>query len=101
MDAYIFNAKEGITTISPEGEIYVYSNIESFFFPEISVDGIWAWGDDFPLTHDYWRRKVTGLWVGYLEGEHIQVFENEIERAGRGYKLLYDYYSKIKKRKKV
>jgi len=29
----------------------------------------------------------------------IPVFENEIERAVRGYKLLYDYYSKIKKRK--
>ena len=28
----------------------------------------------------------------------IPVFENEIERAVRGYKLLYDYYSKIKKR---
>ncbi|MFX0188388.1 MAG: CoA-binding protein [Candidatus Hodarchaeota archaeon] len=27
----------------------------------------------------------------------IPVFENEIERAVRGYKLLYDYYSKIKK----
>jgi len=29
----------------------------------------------------------------------IPVFENEIERAVRGYKLLFDYYSKIKKRK--
>ena len=29
----------------------------------------------------------------------IPVFENEIERAVRGYRLLYDYYSKIKKRK--
>ncbi|MFW9898317.1 MAG: CoA-binding protein [Candidatus Thorarchaeota archaeon] len=29
----------------------------------------------------------------------IPVFENEIERAVRGYKLLYDYYSKIKKKK--
>ncbi|NHJ19429.1 MAG: hypothetical protein EAX91_00695 [Candidatus Lokiarchaeota archaeon] len=28
----------------------------------------------------------------------IPVFENEIERAVRGYRLLYDYYSKIKKR---
>jgi acyl-CoA synthetase (NDP forming) len=28
----------------------------------------------------------------------IPVFENEIERAVRGYKLLYDYYSKIKKK---
>jgi acyl-CoA synthetase (NDP forming) len=28
----------------------------------------------------------------------IPVFENEIERAVRGYKLLYNYYSKIKKR---
>jgi acyl-CoA synthetase (NDP forming) len=28
----------------------------------------------------------------------IPVFENEIERAIRGYKLLYDYYSKIKKK---
>jgi acyl-CoA synthetase (NDP forming) len=28
----------------------------------------------------------------------IPVFENEVERAVRGYKLLYDYYSKIKKR---
>jgi acetyltransferase len=28
---------------------------------------------------------------------HIPVFENEIERAVRGYKLLYDWYSKIKK----
>jgi acyl-CoA synthetase (NDP forming) len=27
----------------------------------------------------------------------IPVFENEIERAVRGYRLLYDYYSKIKK----
>ncbi len=30
----------------------------------------------------------------------IPVFENEVERAVRGYKLLYDYYSKIKKRNK-
>ena len=29
----------------------------------------------------------------------IPVFENEIERAVRGYKLLYDYYSKIKNKK--
>jgi acyl-CoA synthetase (NDP forming) len=28
----------------------------------------------------------------------IPVFENEIERAVRGYRLLYDYYSKIKKK---
>ena len=28
----------------------------------------------------------------------IPVFENEVERAVRGYKLLYDYYSKIKKK---
>ncbi|MFX1590311.1 MAG: hypothetical protein ACFFC1_19435, partial [Promethearchaeota archaeon] len=28
----------------------------------------------------------------------IPVFENEIERAVRGFKLLYDYYSKIKKK---
>ncbi|MFX1378872.1 MAG: CoA-binding protein [Promethearchaeota archaeon] len=28
----------------------------------------------------------------------IPVFENEIERAVRGYKLLYDWYSKIKKK---
>lgn len=28
----------------------------------------------------------------------IPVFDNEIERAVRGYKLLYDYYSKIKKK---
>ncbi|TXT58016.1 MAG: hypothetical protein BAJALOKI2v1_470009 [Promethearchaeota archaeon] len=28
----------------------------------------------------------------------IPVFENEIERAVRGYKLLYDYYSKTKKK---
>ena len=28
----------------------------------------------------------------------IPVFENEVERAVRGYKLLYDYYLKIKKR---
>ncbi len=28
----------------------------------------------------------------------IPVYENEIERAVRGYKLLYDYYSKIKKK---
>ncbi|MFX1258220.1 MAG: CoA-binding protein [Promethearchaeota archaeon] len=28
----------------------------------------------------------------------IPVFENEIERAVRSYKLLYDYYSKIKKK---
>ena len=28
----------------------------------------------------------------------IPVFENEIERAVRGYKLLYDYYSKIKRK---
>ncbi|TFG02537.1 MAG: hypothetical protein EU542_04690 [Promethearchaeota archaeon] len=28
----------------------------------------------------------------------IPVFENEIERAVRGYKLLYNYYSKIKKK---
>jgi len=27
----------------------------------------------------------------------IPVFENEVERAVRGYRLLYDYYSKIKK----
>jgi acyl-CoA synthetase (NDP forming) len=27
----------------------------------------------------------------------IPVFENEVERAVRGYKLLYDYYSKIKR----
>lgn len=31
---------------------------------------------------------------------NIPVFENEIERAVRGYKLLYDYYSKIKIREK-
>ena len=30
---------------------------------------------------------------------NIPVFENEIERAVRGYRLLYNYYSKIKKRK--
>ena len=29
----------------------------------------------------------------------IPVFENEVERAVRGFRLLYDYYSKIKKRK--
>jgi acyl-CoA synthetase (NDP forming) len=29
----------------------------------------------------------------------IPVFENEIERAVRGYKLLFDYYSKIKNKK--
>jgi len=29
----------------------------------------------------------------------IPAFENEIERAVRGYRLLYDYYAKIKKRK--
>ncbi|TXT67632.1 MAG: hypothetical protein BAJALOKI1v1_40035 [Promethearchaeota archaeon] len=29
----------------------------------------------------------------------IPVFENEVERAVRGYRLLYDYYSKIAKRK--
>jgi len=29
---------------------------------------------------------------------NIPVFENEVERAVRGYRLLYDYYSKIKKR---
>ena len=29
----------------------------------------------------------------------IPVFENEVERAVRGYKLLYDWHSKIKKRK--
>ncbi len=29
----------------------------------------------------------------------IPVFENEIERAIRGYRLLYDYYSKIYKNK--
>ncbi len=29
----------------------------------------------------------------------IPVFENEIERAIRGYRLLYDYYSKINKKK--
>lgn len=29
----------------------------------------------------------------------IPVFENEVERAIRGYKLLYDYYSKIKGKK--
>ncbi|MFX0039671.1 MAG: CoA-binding protein [Promethearchaeota archaeon] len=28
----------------------------------------------------------------------IPVFENEVERAVRGYKLLYDWYSKIKKK---
>jgi acyl-CoA synthetase (NDP forming) len=28
----------------------------------------------------------------------IPVFENEVERAVRGFKLLYDYYSKIKKK---
>jgi len=28
----------------------------------------------------------------------IPVFDNEIERAVRGYKLLYDYYSKIKRK---
>lgn len=28
----------------------------------------------------------------------IPVFENEVERAVRGYRLLYDYYSKIKKK---
>ena len=27
----------------------------------------------------------------------IPVFENEVERGVRGYRLLYDYYSKIKK----
>jgi acyl-CoA synthetase (NDP forming) len=31
----------------------------------------------------------------------IPVFENEIERAVRGYRLLYDYYSKIKRNKKL
>ncbi len=31
----------------------------------------------------------------------IPVFENEVERAVRGYKLLYDYYSKIKRNKEV
>ena len=31
----------------------------------------------------------------------IPVFENEVERAVRGYKLLYDWYSKIKKNKKL
>jgi len=30
---------------------------------------------------------------------NIPVFENEVERAVRGYRLLYNYYSKIKKRK--
>jgi acyl-CoA synthetase (NDP forming) len=29
----------------------------------------------------------------------IPAFENEVERAVRGFRLLYDYYSKIKKRK--
>ncbi len=29
----------------------------------------------------------------------IPVFENEVERAVRGFRLLHDYYSKIKKRK--
>ena len=28
----------------------------------------------------------------------IPAFENEIERAVRGYRLLYDWYSKIKKK---
>jgi len=28
----------------------------------------------------------------------IPTFENEIERAIRGYKLLFDWYSKIKKK---
>lgn len=76
------------------------------FFTEIEFDfNIYA-----PLVKKYPNKPIITILV---QAEHegakrviksatelkIPAFENEIERAVRGYRLLYDYYAKIKKRK--
>jgi hypothetical protein len=66
LNAYILNSKEGTTVISSTGDIVVHSDINSVYIPVISTAGYWAWG---------WE----DLWVGYPDGEHIQVYEKEIE----------------------
>jgi acyl-CoA synthetase (NDP forming) len=75
------------------------------FFTEIEFDfNIYS-----PLIKNYPNKPIITI---LIQAEHegakrvtrsatelkIPVFENEIERAVRGYKLLYDYYSKIKKK---
>ena len=76
------------------------------FFTEIEFDfNIYS-----PLINNYPNKPIITILIqAEREGArrvtktatklNIPVFENEIERAVRGYKLLYDYYSKIKKRK--
>ncbi len=75
------------------------------FFTEIEFDfNIYS-----PLIKNYPNKPIITILIqAEREGAKrvtksatelkIPVFENEIERAVRGYKLLYDYYSKIKKK---
>ncbi len=75
------------------------------FFLEIEFDfGIFQ-----KIQQDYPNKPIIAILVqAEREGSKrvlttaselkIPVFENEVERAVRGYRLLYDYYSKIKKK---